>query len=405
MVRTLHRLTVRGVTTANPGMHADGGGLWLRVQAGGRAWLFRYKSPVTGRERLMGLGRTADVPLARAREAAAEARQVVGAGRDPLGERRAAAVVVAGDRQTFRQTAEAYIAAQRPGWRNPKHAEQWTSTLTQHAFPALGGLPVGQVATADVMRVLEPIWTQIPETATRLRGRIELVLDYAAAKGWRSGDNPARWRGHVAHMLPKRSKVAKVVHHRALPYKQIAGVMAALAASEGRAALALRFLVLTAARSSEVRGATWSEIDLAERTWTVPGERMKAGREHRVPLSGAALDVLQLARKRGEGQGSPYVFPGAVEGSPLSDVALSKALHLAAEDAPTVHGLRSTFRDWCGEMTTHPGDVAEAALAHTVRDKVEAAYRRGDLFEKRRALMEAWAEFARERKDVAAHET
>jgi len=212
---------------------------------------------------------------------------------------------VAGDRQTFRQTAEAYIAAQRPGWRNPKHAEQWTSTLTQHAFPALGGLPVGQVATADVMRVLEPIWTQIPETATRLRGRIELVLDYAAAKGWRSGDNPARWRGHIAHMLPRRSKVARVVHHRALPYAQVAGVMAKLTASDGRAALALRFLILTAARSSEVRGARWAEIDLAERTWTVPGERMKAGREHRVPLSGAALDVLEVARARAEAEEAP----------------------------------------------------------------------------------------------------
>jgi integrase len=395
MVRTLHRLTVRGVTAAKPGMHADGGGLWLRVQLGGRAWLFRYRSPVTGRERLMGLGRTVDVPLAKAREAAAEARQVVAAGRDPLAERRAAAVVVAGDRQTFRQAAEAYIKAQRPGWRNPKHAEQWTTTLTQHAFPTLGTLPVGQVGTADVMRVLEPIWTQIPETATRLRGRIELVLDYAAAKGWRSGDNPARWRGHVAHMLPRRSKVAAVVHHRALPYGQVAGVMARLAASDGRAALALRFLVLTAARSSEVRGARWEEISAAERTWTVPGERMKAGREHRVPLSGAALDVLQLALARVEAQAtSPYVFPGAVAGSALSDVSLSKALHLAAEGAPTVHGLRSTFRDWCGETTDHPGDVAEAALAHVVRDKTEAAYRRGDLFEKRRAMMEAWAAFA-----------
>jgi integrase len=219
------------------------------------------------------------------------------------------------------------------------------------------------------MRVLESIWTQIPETATRLRGRIELVLDYAAAKGWRSGDNPARWRGHIAHMLPRRSKVARVVHHRALPYAQVAGVMAKLTASDGRAALALRFLILTAARSSEVRGARWAEIDLAERTWTVPGERMKAGREHRVPLSGAALDVLEVARARAEAEASPYVFPGGVAGAGLSDVALSKALHLVAEDAPTVHGLRSTFRDWCGEMTTHPGDVAEAALAHVVRDK------------------------------------
>ncbi|MGI4976256.1 MAG: tyrosine-type recombinase/integrase [Janthinobacterium lividum] len=393
MVRTLHRLTARTVTAAKPGMHADGGGLWLRVQTGGRAWLFRYKSPVTGRERLMGLGRTADVPLARARATAAEARQVVAAKRDPLTERRAAAVVQAGDQQTFQQAAEAYIESQRPGWRNPKHAEQWTSTLTQHAFPTLGKLPVGQVGTEDVMRVLEPIWTQIPETASRVRGRVELVLDYAAAKGWRSGDNPARWRGHIAHMLPKRSRMSKVKHHRALPYKQIAQVMAVLAASDRRSALALRFLVLTAARSSEVRGATWSEIDLVERTWTVPGERMKAGNEHRVPLSSAALEVLQLARERGEGQGSPYVFLGRIAGCGLSDVAMSKALHFAAGSDSTVHGLRSTFRDWCGEMTDHPGDVAEMALAHAVRDKVEAAYRRGDLFEKRRAMMEAWAGF------------
>lgn len=394
MVRTRHRLNARQVTTAKPGMHADGGGLWLRAQLGGRSWIFRYKSSTTGKERLMGLGPFPDITLLKAREAADAARLVVLDKRDPLDERRARDAATRGELlMTFQAAAETYIAAHRAGWRNPKHADQWTATLTQHVFPTMGGKAIARVETADVMKVLEPVWTTIPETATRLRGRIELVLDFAAAKGWRTGDNPARWRGHIAHMLPRRSKVAKVVHHPALPYKQIAAVIAKLAESKGTAALAVRFVTLTAARSSEVRGATWSEIDLEEKVWTVPGERMKAAREHRVPLSTGALEVLGLAKMLGEALDTPFVFPGGVQRRPLSDVALSKAFHLAAGDEYTVHGLRSTFRDWCGEMTTHAGDVAEAALAHTVRDKVEAAYRRGDLFEKRRALMEEWARF------------
>ena len=395
MVRARFRLTARQVTSAKPGMHCDGGGLWLRVHATGRSWLFRYKSPTTGSERLMGLGAAADVSLLQARTRAEAARAVLLEQRDPLDERRALQEERQAERLvTFKHAAEVYIAAHRAGWRAPKHAEQWTSTLTQHAFATMGKKPVAKVDTADVMQVLEPIWTTIPETAGRVRGRIELALDYAAAKGWRSGDNPARWRGHIAHMLPRRSKVAQVVHHAALPYKQIAPVMARLTASPGTGALAVRFLVLTAERSFEVRGALWSELDLAERVWTIPGERMKAGKEHRVPLSPAAIAVLQQAQQLAEIIDSPYVFPGGRERRPLSDVALSKALHVAAGDDYTVHGLRSTFRDWVGETTTHPGDVAEAALAHTIRDKVEAAYRRGDLFEKRRVMMEEWGKFA-----------
>ncbi len=315
MVRTRHRLNARQVTHAKPGMHADGGGLWLRVQSGGRSWIFRYKSPATGKERLMGLGPSPDVSLLKARKAADAARLVVLDKRDPLDERRARDAATKGLRMvtltstfwpttkcaadkvaqpparhrellmTFQTAAETYIAAHRAGWRNPKHADQWTATLTQHVFPMLGSKAVARVQTADVMKVLEPVWTTIPETATRLRGRIELVLDFAAAKGWRSGDNLARWRGHIAHMLPRRSKVAKVVHHSTLPYKQIAAVVAKLAEGKGTAALAVRFVTLTAARSSEVRGATWSEIDLEEKVWTVPGERMKAAVNRRGKLT------------------------------------------------------------------------------------------------------------------------
>ena len=340
----------------------------------------------------MGLGSAQDVGLAKARDAAAAARQVLLERRDPLDEKHALQAQQKGERLvTFRHAAETYIAANRAGWRNPKHAGQWETTLDQHVFAKIGHRPVAQVETTDVMKVIEPIWTVIPETAGRVRGRIELVLDYAAARGWRAGDNPARWRGHIAHMLPRRSKVARVVHHSALPYKDMPAVMAKLMQSTGTGALAVRFATLTAARSGEVRGATWSEVDVKEKVWTVPGERMKAGREHRVPLSEAALVVLHQAQALGEATETPYVFPGGRSSRPLSDVGLSKALHTAASDQVTVHGLRSTFRDWVAEATEYPRDVAEMALAHAIGDKVEAAYRRGDLFEKRRALMEEWA--------------
>lgn len=396
MVRTLNRLNSKKAETLGAGMHADGGGLWLRVQPGGRSWLFRFKSPVTGRERLMGLGTVANVSLAEARKAATAAREELHAGKDPLEQRRIAKEREEGaSRKTFRQAAEAYIAAHKAGWKNAKHGDQWQSTLEKHVFGSMGDRPVVQIDTTDVMKVLEPVWTKLPETATRLRGRIELILDYATAKGWRTGDNPARWRGHIAHMLPRRSKVARVVHHPALPYSRVNEVMGKLASSTGTGALAVRFVALTAARSGEARGAKWSEIDLEAKVWIVPAARMKASREHRVPLSQAALEVLRVARSLAAlPDTTDYVFPGAVPRKPLSDVALSKALAVAAGDGFTVHGLRSTFRDWCGETTTYPGDVAEAALAHQVKDKVEAAYRRGDLFDKRRALMDSWGAYA-----------
>jgi integrase len=258
-----------------------------------------------------------------------------------------------------------------------------------------GDLPVADVATEHVMSILEPIWRVKPETASRLRGRIEAVIDYASAREWRTGDNPARWRGHVANMLPSRNKVARPGHHAALPWAQMAGFMAALCAQGGVGSLALQFAILTAARTGEVMGARWSEVDLTEAVWNVPGERMKAGRPHRVPLSGPAIAVLRaLAPLRVSSRDTDaYVFPGRRRGRPLSSMAMLMLLRRMGRGDLTAHGFRSTFRDWCAEATTHEGAVAEAALAHTVRDKVEAAYRRGDQFEKRRRLMAEWASF------------
>ncbi len=402
--RAIGKLTTKTVAGAGVGLHGDGGNLWLQVGPSGRSWIFRFKSPITGREREMGLGASADLPLAKAREAATAARILVRGGRDPLAEKHAAAQACKAEAApSFKAAAQAYIAAHEAGWRNAKHGAQWSASLEQHVFPTFGEKRVDVVDRDDVLHALEPIWTKVPETATRLRGRIELVLGYATAKGWRTGDNPARWRGHLAHMLPRRSKVAPVEHHAALSFKRMGEVMDGLATARGVSALALRFLVLTAARSSEVRNATWSEIDLVEKVWTVPAARMKGGREHRVPLSDEAIAVLEaVVPLRDIAGASDYVFPGGRRGAPLSDVSLSKALHLASgADDVTVHGLRSTFRDWCGEATAFPGDVAEAALAHAIRDKVEAAYRRGDLFEKRRRLMEAWGAFATLTRDEA----
>ena len=290
--------------------------------------------------------------------------------------------------------ADAYIAAHEASWRNAKHRQQWRNTLDTYADPILGKLPVAQVEVGDVMRVLEPLWREKTETASRLRGRIESVLDYATARGWRSGENPARWRGHLDNLLPARSKVAKVEHHAALPWREIGAFMAALAEEEGVSALALRFAILTAARTGEVIGARWSEIDMQAAVWTVPADRMKAAREHRVPLSDAALDVLrEVAKLRTEPEADGFVFPGGKAGKPLSSMALLMLLRRMERGDLTAHGFRSTFRDWCAEATNYPREVAEAALAHTLRDKTEAAYQRGDLMEKRRRLMAEWATF------------
>ncbi|MDA8232638.1 MAG: integrase arm-type DNA-binding domain-containing protein [Magnetospirillum sp.] len=375
-----------------PGMYPDGLGLYLRIgPKGAKSWVYRYR--VDGKRRDMGLGPVHTVSLADARARAAECRKHRIDGADPKMERdkvKLAAKIEAARAMTFRQCAEAYVDAHKAGWRNTKHAAQWTSTLDTYAYPVFGGLPVAAVDTGLVMKVLEPIWAKKTETASRLRGRIEAVLDWATARVYRTGENPARWRGHLDKLLPARSKVQRVEHHPALPYDQMGAFMVLLRAQDGTSARALEFAILTAARTGEVIGARWSEIDLAKKVWTVPAERMKAGREHRVPLSEAAVAVLETMQTIKEGD---YVFPGGRALKPLSNMAMLKLLGRMERDDLTAHGFRSTFRDWCAERTAYPAEVAEMALAHVVSDKVEAAYRRGDLFEKRARLMADWAEF------------
>ncbi len=381
-------------TLTKPGTYGDGAGLYLQVRGpANRSWLYRFK--LHGKPRLMGLGTAVDVSLAEARDAAAAARKLVKQGVNPIEQRRATRAEGAAQASlTFAQVAEAYITAHERSWRNAKHRQQWRNTLDTYAAPILGKLPVAQVKVGDVMRVLEPLWHDKTETASRLRGRIEAVLDYATARGWRAGENPARWRGHLDNLLPARSRVAKVEHHAALPWREIGTFMAVLAEQEGVSALALRFAILTAARTGEAIGVRWSEIDMAEAVWTVPAGRMKASREHRVPLSEGALDVLrEMARLRSSPKIDGFVFPGGKPGKPLSSMALLMLLRRMGRGDLTAHGFRSTFRDWCAEATNYPREVAEAALAHTLRDKTEGAYQRGDLIEKRRRLMAEWAAF------------
>lgn len=375
-------LTVRKVETAGPGRYTDGRGLTLLVKPSGRrSWVLRYQ--IQGRRRDLGLGPYPEVTLARAREKALEARRLIVEGRDPLAERSRTPGL------TFRAAAEALIESKRPGWRNAKHAAQWGATLMTYAYPRLGDLDVKAVDTAAVLEVLRPIWTKKPETASRVRQRIEAVLDYAAALGARTGENPARWRGHLDHLLPKPGKVRQVEHHAALDWRNAPILMAELVRREGVAARALAFAILTAARSGEVRGMIWGELDLEAKVWTVPAGRIKAGKEHRVPLTPAALALLGAA-----GKPDALVFASpSRDDAPLSDMTLAAVLKRMGRGDVTVHGFRSTFRDWAGEATAHPREVIEAALAHRLKDKAEAAYARGDLFQKRRRLMEDWAAY------------
>jgi len=325
-----------------------------------------------------------------------QARRLVRQGIDPIeAKRKAKADQAAKSRiSTFEEVATAYITAHENTWRNPKHRQQWRNTLDTYATPVIGKLPVDRVDTGAVMRILEPIWREKPETSARLRGRIEAVLDYATARGWRSGDNPARWRGHLAKLLPSRAKAAPVEHHAALPYSEVAEFMTALAQQEGVAALAMRFVILTAGRTGEVVGAQWREIDFNNALWTVPATRMKAGREHRVPLSEAALAVLSEAAKlRVSHKPDAPVFPGRDMNKPLSGMAMLMTLRRMGRGDLTTHGFRSCFRTWCAERTGYPREIAEAALAHVLRDKTEAAYQRGDLLDRRRRLMEDWGTF------------
>lgn len=381
MARQMNRLTpLRVKNVAETGRHSDGGGLYLSVSAnGGRRWVFMYRK--AGRQREIGLGSARAVTLATARQLAAQARELIAVGKDPR------LVRGVSDCPKFGECADALLEAMKPGWRNPKHAAQWEMTLRDYAKP-LRSMPISEVDTDAVLRVLKPLWESTPETASRLRGRIERVLDTPKAKAHRAGDNPARWRGHLDHMLPKRDILTRG-HHKALPFAKLPGFMADLAARPATAARALEFTILTAARSGEVLGATWGEIDLEEATWTVPAARMKGKRLHRVPLSGAAVAILEAI-----GPKAPErpVFEGQKPKSPLSTMAMEMLLRRMDVDA-TVHGFRSSFRDWAAEKTDFPNEVCEAALAHVVGNKVEAAYRRGDLFEKRRQLMQAWADY------------
>ena len=389
------KLTALGVAKLKtPGMYGDGGGLWLQVTGkGGKSWIFRFT--LDGKAREMGLGSAMTFSLAEARDKALTCRKFCAEGIDPIearNDRRDAARIEAAKAITFRQCATTYIEAHRAGWRNAKHAAQWAATLDTYAHPAFGDLPVQAVDTALVMKAVEPIWATKPETAIRVRGRIESILDWAATRGFRRGENPARWKGHLANLLPKRSRVKKVEHHAALPFTEVPAFMDALAEQPGVSARALAFTILTAARTGETIGATWSEIDLDAGAWTVPAERMKAGAEHRVPLSDPALQIL---REMAAIRSGDFVFPGGKRGRPLSNMAMLKTLERMGRDDLTVHGFRSSFRDWASETTAFPSEVVEAALAHTIESKVERAYRRGDLFQKRRELMGAWAQHCR----------
>jgi integrase len=384
------KLTARQVQTlTRPGFFGDGLGLYLQVApSGSKSWVYRYQR--NGRRRDLGLGGVTAVSLAEARERAADARRLLVRGIDPIEARRSErinAAVTTAKAISFKEAAERYIAAHRAGWRNAKHASQWTATLETYVYPHFGELPIEAVDVGLVLKALEPIWSAKPETASRVRGRIEAVLDWGASRGYRQGDNPARWRGHIENLLPKRSKVRRIEHHAALPYTEMSAFMAALREHDGIGARALEFAILTAARTGEVIGARWDEINLADRVWTIPGERMKTGKEHRVPLSRSALAILdQMAAIRlGDA-----VFPSLRTGQPLSNMALLMTLRRMGRSDLTAHGFRSSFRDWAAESTNFPAEVAEMALAHAVGDRVEAAYRRGDLFQKRRLLAEAW---------------
>ncbi len=368
MARQINRLNARKLPDS-PGLHADGAGLYLRVQTtGSRTWTYIYQFAKKRREK--GLGPFPTVSLADARSKARELQQLVQNGIDPLAKDPA-------EGETFGEVAAALIESLRPSWKNEKHGKQWTATLKTHAS-VLWDEPVGTITTEMVLNVLKPIWSEIPETASRVRSRVERVLDAAKARELRSGDNPARWRGHLEIMLPKRPLKARS-HHPAMPYADVPAFMKELRARPALSARALEFLILTAARTSEVIKANLSEFDLDAKVWTVPAARMKGGAEHRVPLTARAIEILEHVK-----------FMGGDQPFKMSNMAMEVLLRRMDRDDYTVHGFRSSFRDWVGEETEFPREVAEAALAHQIGNAVERAYRRGDALAKRRELMEAW---------------
>jgi integrase len=388
--RKLSALKVARLT--KPGLYGDGGGLYLQVTSPvARSWIFKFQRG--GRQRMMGLGSHDIVPLAEARDKAIDCRRLLLDGIDPIDARdaeRAQAKLEAAKSITFKECATAYVKAHRAGWGSAKHATQWESSLSTHCYPVIGLLAVQDIDTGLVMRVLQPMWSTKAVTAGRLRCRIEAVLDWATVHGYRRGENPARWRGHLDKLLPKLGRVRKVKHFPALPYVEIGGFIAELRKQENIGARALEFVILTAARTGEVVGARWDELDVDGGTWTVPASRTKTGREHRVPLSTAAVAVLEQMRRIAQ---NDFVFPGANRDQPISDMRMFDLLRRMDRADLTVHGFRSTFRDWAAEQTAFPNEVVEMALGHAVSGRVEAAYRRGDLFQKRRKLMEAWASY------------
>jgi integrase len=375
-------LTTRKVQTAKPGKYSDGGNLYLIVApTGSRKWILRFTW--RGKAKEMGLGSATTVSLSDARERAASAQRKVSRGINPIDDRKRDNGI-----PTFGEMADSVREALSIGFRNEKHKAQWKSTLATYAA-LLSSLPVDCVTTDDVLAVLKPIWRVKAETASRLRGRIEKVLDAAKAKGFRDGENPARWRGHLDHLLPKPSKLERG-HHAAMSYEQVAAFMGQLRQREAVAARALEFCILTAARSGEVLGLQWPEIDLDKALWTVPAKRMKAGRVHRVPLCDRAVTILKQLAEIGVGE---FVFAGQKPGKPLSNMAMEMVLRRMNVMDATVHGFRSSFRDWAGNVSSFPREVVETALAHVIGDKAEQAYRRSDALEKRRKLMEAWAAY------------
>lgn len=395
VVRHINRLSAVQVARLKvPGYYADGGNLYLQVApSGSKSWIFRFT--IDGKTREMGLGSAATFPLAEARERAAEQRKLLADGKNPLAvkkERELARRMADANLITFDSAAEKFIEAHEPSWKNAKHVEQWRTTLKVYASPVIGDLPVSLIDTALVLRILTPIWNEKTETATRVRGRMERVLDWAKVQGYRSGENPAAWRGHLDKLLPAAKKVSKVEHHAALPWKEMGAFMAQLRNAPGLAALMVELIILTACRTSEALLAKWSEFDEREKVWTIPAERMKAKREHTVPLSDDVLGLLKrIQAEAGDSEGD-YLFPGK-KGRTLSNMSGLAVLKRMGRSDLTVHGFRSTFRDWCAEATDYPNHVAEMALAHVIENKTEAAYRRGELLVKRRALMHDWSVF------------
>ena len=407
-------LTPLQVKNAKPGRHADGEGLHLLVKrSGARSWVYRFM--LNGKARDVGLSRcpeavallqktgSNDLTLAQARDVASIYRMKVKLGIDPLTERENAEKAAASARQaekaaavTFKAMAEQFLSMNEANWRNAKHRQQWRNTLNTYAYPIIGKMRVGDIETPHVLQILEPIWLSKSETASRIRGRIETILDAAKVREYRSGENPARWRGHLANLLPARPKLSRG-HHKALPYDEVPALLSALRSHRAVSALALEFTILTAARTGAVLGASWEEIDFKKRAWTIPAHRMKAGREHRVPLSDQSIRILSLAQKLGK----THVFPGQ-RGGAMSSMAMLMLLR-RMQPGITVHGFRSSFRDWAAECTGYSHEVCEMALAHTIGNKAEAAYRRGDLFEKRRRLMDDWASYCDEGQATQAH--